>query len=74
MLNIYTSYECRSCKNQTILLSEEVDKMAKGRYLACPYCNSKRLTKIKATDDLKQCMNERSYRRVSRALRQVRHD
>lgn len=63
MLNMYTSYKCRTCKLEFILLSEDVDKMIKGRYLACPYCNSKRVDKENATDSLKECMKERSYRR-----------
>lgn len=70
MLNIYTGYKCRACKLEFVLLSEDVDKMAKGRYLACPYCNSKRVSKENSTDDLRECMRERSYRRIGGALRQ----
>jgi DNA-directed RNA polymerase subunit RPC12/RpoP len=70
MLNIYTSYKCRTCKLEFVLLSEDVDKMAKGRYLACPYCNSKRVTKENSTDDLREIMKERSYRRIGGAIRQ----
>jgi DNA-directed RNA polymerase subunit RPC12/RpoP len=74
MLKIYTTYKCRTCEKEFILLSDDVNSMAKGRYLACPYCSSKRLTEIKATDDLKECMQERAYKRVGRALRQVRNE
>jgi DNA-directed RNA polymerase subunit RPC12/RpoP len=70
MLSIYTSYKCRTCKKEFVLLSEDVDKMAKDRYLACPFCNSKRVEKEKATDSLKECMQERSYKRVGGAIRQ----
>lgn len=44
--------------------------MAKGRYLVCPYCNSKRVSKENSTDDLRECMKERSYRRIGGAIRQ----
>jgi DNA-directed RNA polymerase subunit RPC12/RpoP len=72
MLKIYTSYKCRSCSNEFILLSDEVDKMNKGRYIACPYCNSKRILKVKDTDDLRECMNERAYKRDHGAIVQIR--
>lgn len=70
MLNIYTSYKCKMCKLEFILLSEDVDKMAKGRYLACSYCSSKRVNKENAADSLRECMRERSYKRVKGAVRQ----
>lgn len=47
MLNIYTSYKCKTCKLEFVLLSEDVDKMAKDRYLTCTYWNSKRVDKEK---------------------------
>ncbi|AKN32396.1 Zn-finger containing protein [Clostridium carboxidivorans P7] len=72
MLNIYTSYRCRTCKKEFVLLTDDVDNMANGRYLTCPYCNSKRVVKEKASDSLKECMQERSYRRVNGAIKQVR--
>lgn len=70
MDNIYISYRCRTCRKEFIALSDEVQSMAPGRYLACPYCNSKRLNKEGAADSLKECMKERSYKRVNGALRQ----
>jgi DNA-directed RNA polymerase subunit RPC12/RpoP len=74
MLNMYTSYKCSKCKLEFILLTEDLSKVSKDRYLVCPYCSSKNISKEKATDDLRQCMKEKSYRRVNGALRQVRHD
>ena len=72
MLKIYSGYKCRTCKNEIILLTEQVEKQAKdNRYLACPYCNSKRLSEEIATDDLRECMNERKYKKVHGAYRQV---
>ena len=51
-------------------MSEDIQKMDKGRYLACSYCNSQRVNKEKTSDDLKECMRERSYKRVNGAIRQ----
>lgn len=51
-----------------ILLTEEVEK--KNGYLVCPYCSSKRVKKETISDNLKECMQERSYKRVKGALRQ----
>jgi DNA-directed RNA polymerase subunit RPC12/RpoP len=72
MLSIYTSYKCRTCKLEFILLSEDVDKMAKGRYLVCPYCNSKRVDKENASNNLKECMSAHSYKREHGVIKQVK--
>jgi DNA-directed RNA polymerase subunit RPC12/RpoP len=63
MINIYTSYSCKVCKREFVLLTEEIESMSKDRYIACPYCNSKHIKKQKIADNLKECMSERSYRR-----------
>lgn len=70
--SIYTSYKCRTCGKEFVLLTEDVENMTAGRYIACPYCNSKRISKAKATDDLRECMKERVYKRENGALRQVK--
>ncbi|AGK97394.1 hypothetical protein [Clostridium pasteurianum] len=70
MQSIYTAFKCRTCKLEFILLSEDIDKMSKDRYIACPYCNSKRVNKEQEADDLREVMRERSYRRIGGALRQ----
>lgn len=72
MLSIYTSHKCISCALEFVLLTEDIAKMAKGRYLACPYCNSKKIKVLKANDSLKECMKEHSYKKVHGAVRQVR--
>lgn len=73
MLNIYTSFECKMCEKEFVLLTEELDsELKKGRYIACPYCCSRRLKKEKTTDNLKECMAERSYKRIKGRLRQNR--
>ncbi|NFC86267.1 hypothetical protein EXN13_00845 [Clostridium botulinum] len=68
MLSIYSSFLCKSCKNEFVLLSEELEN-TKG-YLVCPYCSSRKIKKENVADNLKECMNERSYIRINGALRQ----
>lgn len=72
MQSIYTAYECRTCKKEFVLLTEDVEQLVMGRYIACPYCNSQRIRKQRATDNLKECMSERAYRRVKGAIKQRR--
>lgn len=68
MLHEYKSYICKCCKHEFILVAPEVDTF-KG-YLKCPYCSSRKVKVEKVADTLKECMNERSYRRVKGALRE----
>ena len=71
MLNIYSSFICRTCKKEFVLLSEEVAVQLKlNRYLVCPYCSSQKIKKQKVSDSLKECMSERSYVRIHGAIRQ----
>ena len=56
-----------------ILLNDEIEKaISNGKYLSCAYCNCKHLNKEKETNDLRECMNHNSYKRVRGAIRQVR--
>ncbi|MCW6085532.1 MULTISPECIES: hypothetical protein [Clostridium] len=68
MLSIYSSFLCKSCKNEFVLLTEELEN-TRG-YLVCPYCSSRKIKKENVADNLKECMSERSYRRIKGALRQ----
>lgn len=71
MLNIYTSFLCVKCKGEFVLLTEELEiNKAKGKYISCPYCNSKNIREQKADDSLKECMKERSYKRINGRVRQ----
>ena len=71
MLEIYSSYRCKTCKNDFVLLSEQLKEQLKNnRYLVCPYCSSQKVIKQKKTDGLKECMSARSYKREKGALRQ----
>ena len=72
MEGIYTSYVCTSCKRQLVLITEEIQSMAKGKYLACSYCGCRHIKKQSIGDSLKECMKESAYKRVHGAMRQVR--
>lgn len=63
MQSIYSAYECKTCRKEFVLLTEDVEQLTSGRYIACPYCNSQRIRKQKIADNLKECMHERSYKR-----------
>lgn len=68
----YTSYKCSRCSKETILLTHEVeDSQFKRNYIVCAHCSSKKLRKEKETDDLREVMNTRSYKRIGGAIRQV---
>jgi DNA-directed RNA polymerase subunit RPC12/RpoP len=70
MQSIYSAYECRICRKECILLTKDVEQITRDKYIACPYYNSKRVDKGKSTNDLRECMKERSYIRIKGALRQ----
>ena len=70
MLSIYSSYICCSCRKEFVLLTEDVQSMDRNRYLVCPYCSSQKIRKQHMADNLKECMQERSYKRVNGAIRQ----
>lgn len=69
MLSIYTSYVCCKCRKEFVLLSEDLETM-KG-YLVCPYCSSRKVRKENIKDNLRECMHERSYKKVHGAIRQI---
>lgn len=71
----YTSYNCKGCHKDTILITEEVNKtLASGKYVSCSHCGYKKIRKIKTIDDLRECMKHGSYKRTHGALRQVIHE
>ncbi|MBZ9633178.1 hypothetical protein [Clostridium sp. FP1] len=72
MLGMYTSYTCKGCGKQLVLITEEIESMSKVRYLACAYCGNKRIVRQKATDNIKECMNEHSYKRCNGRVHQKR--
>lgn len=68
MLSIYSSFICKCCGKEFILLIEDIESL-KG-YLVCPYCSSRKVNKENIADNLKECMSERSYKRIKGAIRQ----
>lgn len=64
MLSMYTSYECRKCSKEIILLTEEVQAtLRQGKYLSCSHCGCKKIKEENIYDSLKECMKARSYKR-----------
>jgi DNA-directed RNA polymerase subunit RPC12/RpoP len=73
MKEIYTTYFCIKCKKTTILLTDEVDDTVRnGNYLSCSHCGYKRIHIEDKLNDLRQCMNHESYKKVNGKIRQVR--
>ena len=71
MLGMYTSYICKSCNKEFILMSLEAQyTIRSGHYISCPHCGCRRIRESKETDSLKECMEARSYKRVHGALKQ----
>jgi DNA-directed RNA polymerase subunit RPC12/RpoP len=69
MIEYYTSYICKACNKETILITEEVSVTIKeGQHVSCSHCKSERLRLGSATDDLRKVMNERSYKRHKGAI------
>ncbi|WP_434302645.1 hypothetical protein [Clostridium botulinum] len=68
MLSIYSSFLCKCCKKEFVLLSEELEST--NGYLVCPYCSSRKVKKENIADNLKECMNHRSYKRIKGAIKQ----
>ena len=69
----YSAYKCKVCKKETILVADQVeDTEKKNRYIVCSHCSSKKIVKEKETDDLREIMGNRAYKREGGRLRQTR--
>ncbi|MCQ2017271.1 hypothetical protein [Clostridium butyricum] len=72
MESIYKILICKKCNKSTIVLKEEADCTEKNnRYLACAHCGRKHFRKENESNDLRECMKERRYKRVKGYMRQV---
>lgn len=72
MKNVYKSFRCSKCRGSFVTMIDDYDKALKnGNYISCPYCGSKRLKKDKVTDDLRECMSARKYKRERGAIKEV---
>ena len=67
-MGMYKTYICTNCKKQMILLKEEISPRG---YLKCPHCSCRKIKGLSETDNLKECMNERHYKRQKGYIRQV---
>ena len=73
MEKYYTTFKCKNCGRETILISGEVSSTLKyGNYLVCSHCSSKKLIKINETDSIKECMEHSTYKRINGAIKQIR--
>ncbi|MDP4146965.1 MAG: hypothetical protein Q8936_21245 [Bacillota bacterium] len=73
MEGIYVGYICRGCGKETILITEEADRtLTEGKYIACAHCGCKKIVKENTTNDLRETMKSRSYKRVNGRLRETK--
>ena len=72
-MGLYVYYICKGCRKTTILLTEELERtIESGKYISCSHCGCRKLYVGGETDDLRECMKERKYKRNSRgALEQI---
>lgn len=74
MESMYSSYLCRKCKKETLLITSEVeDTLRNKNYISCSHCGSKNIKKQNETDSFKECMDHAAYKKVHGATRQVRN-
>ena len=73
MTEIYTILKCKGCHKTTILINDEVSKtLNSGRFLSCGHCGCKKFNEEKSTDDLRDTMKARKYKRNSHgAMEQI---
>lgn len=71
MRETYTSYQCKRCRKEFVLVTEELEEHKhRGKYVVCPYCSNRELNKEKRSDSLKEIMKARSYIRKNGAMQQ----
>lgn len=71
MQEIYTSYQCKRCKKEFVLVTDDLEAHKhNGKYVVCPYCSNKELKKENRSDSLKEIMKTRSYKRIHGAIQQ----
>lgn len=69
----YIVYKCKICKSTFILLAHEAKHNEdRGNYLSCPFKGHRDIIVTGAYDDLKECMQERSYKRDKGKVKQIK--
>ena len=72
MKEIYKICICDKCGKTNILINDEAeDTIKRGKYISCSHCGNKKMTKESETSDLRKCMDNHSYKRIKRKIRQV---
>lgn len=73
MEKMYIAFQCKSCGKEFILLSQEAASTLKAdKYLVCPHCSSRKIHVEGASDNVMECMQHNSFKRIKGKLRQVR--
>lgn len=66
MNDLYKTYICKGCARTTILLVDEANKtIGSGKYISCSHCGCRKFTKENTTNDLRDIMKARKYKRNS---------
>ena len=69
----YTSYRCRGCNKEIILITSEVQStLGLGKYLNCSHCGCRNIKKETITDDLREVMKARSYKKINGRIKEIR--
>ncbi|MBU5311897.1 hypothetical protein KQI38_07630 [Tissierella carlieri] len=70
----YIVYKCLNCNKSFILLASEVKHDAEeDQYITCPYHGKHRKIVVTgAYDSIKECMQERSYKRNKGKMKQIK--
>lgn len=69
---MYMAYQCRQCGTVFIIPTEYIERMEKQkRYIACNF-GHRNIEKLDKYDNLKECMQERSYKRENRRIKQIK--
>ncbi|MDR7856321.1 hypothetical protein [Tissierella sp.] len=69
----YITYRCKICGCSFILLAEETKHNEdKGNYISCPFKGHKNIVVTGAYDSVKECMQERSYKRERGSIKQIK--
>lgn len=69
----YIVYKCRICNKIFILLADETKhNESKGNYLSCPFKGHEDIVVTGAYENLKECMQERSYKRDRGKMKQIK--
>ena len=70
----YIVYKCLNCNRSFILLASEISHSeTESKYITCPYHGKHRKIIVTgAYDGIKECMQERSYKRDRGKMKQIK--